>query len=218
MTLTIWKDNRLPVLSDTITSGGTAVDLTGSTVTLSMRNSLSAALKITGASATVVTPAAGIVQYAWAAGDVDTVGTYKGWWTVTTSGLTQDTPEFDLEVVEHAPASLPVPVPVGADGTTTIYQGDGYLSADGRALIYQLSVMDAPDLTGLTVTWRVQGTLEVSASVVGEDAISVDLTSAQTTALTDGQYQLELEGVTAATATVTLLRTTLTVLPDMSGP
>lgn len=44
----------------------------------------------------------GAVRYDWAAGDVDTAAEYLGWWEVTLpSGKTQDTPEFELVVVDH---------------------------------------------------------------------------------------------------------------------
>lgn len=98
-----FKSNRNPSLTDTIEVDGAAFDLTGSTVTFSMRLESSDTLKVSAQSATVVSAAAGTVRYDWAAGDVDTAGDYVGWWTVTTSGKTQDTPEFLIAIVAHVP-------------------------------------------------------------------------------------------------------------------
>jgi hypothetical protein len=218
MSLELWKDNLLPILTDTITTDGAAVNLTGSTVTFSMRRSDSAALKVSAQAAAVVTAASGTVSYTWAAGDVDTVGDYLGWWTVTTSGKTQDTPEFEISIVEHAPDPVVMVNPVASDGSTTIIQGDAYLDADGRALTYQLGVRDAPDLTGLTLTYRVEDELEKTMTVVGEDGAKVDLTSAETTAIDTGVHQMEIEATVSVGNVVTLLRSTLTVTADMDGP
>lgn len=97
--------NRSPSITDTITSGGVAVDLTGSTVKFRMRAVGSTTLKVDSA-ATIVTPAAGTVRYDPAAVDVDTAGDYLGWWQVTLpGGNVQDTPEFLVEVRSHAPVS-----------------------------------------------------------------------------------------------------------------
>lgn len=104
MALTIFKGNRLPSLTDTIKSGGVAVDLTSSTVKLRMRLATSATLKVDTA-AVIVTPLAGTVRYDWAAIDVDTAGEYMAWWQITTAGKTQETSEFEIEVLDHAPQS-----------------------------------------------------------------------------------------------------------------
>jgi hypothetical protein len=220
MTLTMWRDNRLPQLTDTITteSDGAAVNLAGRTVTFSMRDANSAALKISAASATVVSAADGEVSYGWTAADVDTVGDYLCWWTVTTSGLTQDTPEFEIAIQEHAPDPIVVTNPVGSGGATSIIQGDSYLNADGRALMYELQVMDAPDITGLTLTYRVEGELEKTMTVVGEDGARVDLTSAETAALTIGTHLTEIEATVSPGNFATLMRSTITVADDLDGP
>jgi len=82
-----------------------AVDLTGSTVKFQMRLVGSTTLKVDTA-ATVVTPAAGTVRYDWAALDVNTSGYYTGWWHVTLPGGNfQDTPEFLVEIRDHAPVT-----------------------------------------------------------------------------------------------------------------
>ncbi len=48
----------------------------------------------------------GGVRYDWAALDVATAGDFVAWWQVTLpSTKTQDTPDFEVIIVEHAPAS-----------------------------------------------------------------------------------------------------------------
>lgn len=222
MTVTLFRDNRLPVLAGTITyEDGTTVNLTSASVKLKMRPANSAALKVDSAGS-VVTGADGTVSYPWATGDVDTVGNYKAWWEVTLSGLTQDTPEFDVEIIEHAPESSVVPSPVATDGSglTTIYKGDSYSNTYGRALTYQLQLQDSPDITGLTVKWRiysgVTGVLEKTMTVVGEDAVYVELTSAETAALSAQTYLFEIEATVTGSEYVTLLRGQLVVNPDVT--
>ena len=94
--------NRSPSLYGTILIDGTPVDLSGSTVKLQMRQVGADTLDVDSA-AVIVTPAEGTVRYDWAAADVDTAGNYAAWWQITSaSALVQDTPEFLLEIREHA--------------------------------------------------------------------------------------------------------------------
>ncbi len=99
----VWyTGDRLPVISENITSGGVAVDLSSSTVKFKMRAIGESTLTV-DASATIASPAtAGNVSYAWAAADVDTAGEYLGWWEVTTGGKIQAVGEVIIEIRDHA--------------------------------------------------------------------------------------------------------------------
>lgn len=97
--------NRNPSITETITVGGVAFDLTGSSVRFKMRDPRSNALKV-DALAVIVSAPAGTVRYDWAAADVDTAGLFDVWWEVTTGGKTQDLMEAVIELRLHAPGSL----------------------------------------------------------------------------------------------------------------
>lgn len=102
--ITHYVANRSPSLTGVITVDGVPVNLTGSTVKLQMRLVTSSTLKV-DTSAVVTDAPNGAVRYDWAALDVDTAGVYVGWWRVTNgSGLVQDTPEFQVEILAHAAA------------------------------------------------------------------------------------------------------------------
>jgi len=103
----IFTGTTSPSLFDTIRVNGTAFDLTGSTVVFRMRAEGSSTLKV-DASATVVAAASGEVRYDWVSADVDTAGDYLGWWRVTLpTTKVQESAEFQVEVVSHAPTSAP---------------------------------------------------------------------------------------------------------------
>ncbi len=213
----MFKGNRLPLLTDAITVSSTPYDLSASTVLFSMRNTNTSLLKVSAATATITAPLTGSVSYAWATGDTDTVGEYLGWWSVVTSGKTQDTPEFNLAVIEHTPASIEIVYPVAPTGKTTIYQGDSYLAANNRQLVYQVETMDAPLLSGATVVYRIEGQNHYTMTIVDKDSVYLDLTSTQTTALPANTYNFEIKWTSGGNA-VTLMRNTITVTAAMSSP
>lgn len=97
---------RQPPLFGTLSTDSSTDPLpAGATVTFSMRLVNSSTLKVNAASAVVVDEPNNLVRYDWAAADVDTAGTYVGWWTVTISGQSEDTPEFLIVIQQHAPVS-----------------------------------------------------------------------------------------------------------------
>src|SRR4051794_34768096 len=100
----IFKGNLSPSISDTIEIDGVAQDLTGCSVKFCARKHDSSTLKI-NATATIVAPATGgKVRYDPAGTDTDTPYEYRAWWQITlASGKVQDTPEFVLLVLDHAP-------------------------------------------------------------------------------------------------------------------
>lgn len=217
MSIQIWKGNRLPQLQATVTVAGSAFDLTGSTVTFSMRPADANVLKINGATAVITAAASGTVSYSWTSTDVDTVGDYVGWLTYNMSGKTQDTSEFDITIAEHTPSTIPVSNPVATDGSTTIYKGDAYLASINRALIYDLAPQQMPTLTGGTVVFRVEGEFHTTASALDDSTVSVDLSSVQT-AIPAGTYAFQIEAYPVTGATATVLRSTLTVIDSLTSP
>lgn len=102
----VYQNQLSPYVSDTIKVSGTAFNLTGTTVRFRMRPVDGTTLKV-DALATIISPATnGQVRYTWTGTDTDTVGEYMGWWSVTlTSGAVQDTPEFPVVVLVHAPSA-----------------------------------------------------------------------------------------------------------------
>lgn len=104
MAIKLFKNNRLPSLSDTIEVGGQPFDLSTSTIKLKMRPETSSLFKIDN-QATIVSAVAGTCRYDWSVQDVDTAGDYVAWWEVTTGGKTQDTAEFQVRIVDHAEPS-----------------------------------------------------------------------------------------------------------------
>lgn len=97
--------DRDPSITETITSNGVAVDLTGLSIRFKMRP--------VGAAATTVdqsvsnTPGAdGVVRYDWGVSDLATAGFYLAWWEVTYSGpKVQAVQEALLEIRAHGPTT-----------------------------------------------------------------------------------------------------------------
>ena len=87
----IKKDDDLPNIRATLFDGvGVPVNLSAATVEFRMA-SLAGGVKASG-SAVVVDAANGVVEYAWQAGDTDTVGRYRAEFKVTIGGELQTFP------------------------------------------------------------------------------------------------------------------------------
>jgi hypothetical protein len=105
--LTFFVGNRNPSISETISSGGSAVDLSSSTVKFQARQVGATALLV-DAAVSNSPDATGFVRYDWSANDILTGGIlYQPrqalcWWRVTTGGKTQDMSEALIEIREHS--------------------------------------------------------------------------------------------------------------------
>lgn len=75
--MSVRKVGSTYVLTWTLKDQNGARDLTGSTVTISMRDSKLGTMKITDAAVVLVSAAAGTCKYVVQAADVDTVATYQ---------------------------------------------------------------------------------------------------------------------------------------------
>lgn len=102
--LTYYVGNRNPSITETITSNGVVVDLTGKTVRFKMRAVGSSTLKV-DQPINNTPDSTGVVRYDWQAADVDTAGDFLIWWEVTTTGKTQDVHEALIQFLAHAPTS-----------------------------------------------------------------------------------------------------------------
>lgn len=106
MTIVQYVGNRSPSLAATIADdNGAAFDLTAASVAFQARLIGAPTLVINTAATIVNTPGTdGKVRYDWATIDVATARVLLGWWRVTlANGKTQDTPEFVVRIVDHAP-------------------------------------------------------------------------------------------------------------------
>lgn len=103
-TVHITKGDTLTPLRRTLYQGGEVVNLTGKTVTFRMVDDAGTE-KVAATSATVDDATAGEVSYSWAAGDVDTAGTYYGYFIVTSSAKDDTFPHDGkkLKIIVHDP-------------------------------------------------------------------------------------------------------------------
>src|SRR5262252_7971965 len=98
--LTWWVGDRNPAISDQLTAGGTAVDLSTPTVQFKMRSVGGTALLIDQPVTTK--DAQGNWSYTWGANDLAVEGRYLVWLDVTTSGRKQTLWESLIEVRPHS--------------------------------------------------------------------------------------------------------------------
>lgn len=134
-TVSVFVGSTMPALVKTL---GVDLDAEGfDAAAFSMRPSGSAAPKVDHAAATIITPATGVVQYAWQAADVNTAGDYLAWWTLSGPGGALDTGEFLVRVEEHAPG-VAVVTPIELAQTLRLLSRGRKLSADDHELLEQL--------------------------------------------------------------------------------
>lgn len=99
--VTIKKGDRLPVLARQFTLDGSAIDLTGSTVTFDMWNASTGTQVITAGSCTVTDASNGDVEYAWSASDATlSAGQYLGAFTALFSGRNLTAPNNGMISIE----------------------------------------------------------------------------------------------------------------------
>ena len=81
------QGDTLPLFRNTLKdAAGVGVNLTGSTVKLTLTNVETGILKITEAAVVIITALSGIVEYTWLTADTDTAGIFSAEFEVTTSG------------------------------------------------------------------------------------------------------------------------------------
>ncbi len=101
--ISIKENDRLPVVNAILRQAGQPINLTGSTVKFIMADAYTGTVKV-NASCSVTNATGGAVSYAWAAGDTDTVSSYKAEFQITDSnGKTLTCPNtghLTVEVVD----------------------------------------------------------------------------------------------------------------------
>ena len=85
------RNDLLPVFTATLNDASGAINLTGATVRLHLKNVETGTVKV-NAAGTVVTPLTGSVSYTWAGTDTDTAGVYEAEWEITVGGKTLSVP------------------------------------------------------------------------------------------------------------------------------
>lgn len=76
-------DTGRPIQVELIDASETPMNLAGCTVTFSMKHKQTLVTKVANSPCVIADAANGVVRYEFADADVDTAGTYLGWFTVT---------------------------------------------------------------------------------------------------------------------------------------
>lgn len=102
---TVRSGDTAPALVATLKADdGTVVNLTGATVTFSMRDQKTGAILVTGA-CTLTSATGGVVTYTWVTGNTDVAGVYNADFKVTFSGGAIETfPNSRFLIVSVQPA------------------------------------------------------------------------------------------------------------------
>jgi hypothetical protein len=82
-TFSIKQNDTLPSIQEQLTLGGLPFDITAATVKFHLKPAVGGTVKV-NATATIVTPASGVVRYDWVVADTDTTGDFLREWEVTT--------------------------------------------------------------------------------------------------------------------------------------
>lgn len=120
MTIFTYVGSTGPTITATLReykSDGTIgpIDLTVPVVNFQMRSQFGSALLVDAAAIVVDDPLDGNVRYDWTLADTTTAidsspGPYKAWWHIDYgSGTVTDTPEFDIQFIDHSPRRVTGP-------------------------------------------------------------------------------------------------------------
>lgn len=172
-------------------------------------------LTATGLATDAVTEIVGGILNAVAT-DYDTAGTIG---EAIGSGGTVELSEDDIEAIAaevlagiSGGGNITVTSPIVDDGGNfEITQGDAYLNSDGNAIPWTIGA--SPDLTGATVTMRIQGpgstVTPITCVLTGEgtstQVIKASITAAQSASFDPGNYAYDLQAVLASLSPRTLV-------------
>lgn len=109
--------------------------------------------------------------------------------------------------------------PVADSGTVTLYAGDDYDDAHGRALTFSLAVSGVPDLTAATVVMKTQESSWTATSCTSDGTdwtVLFEPTAADTAALGNLRQTYEVEATLSDGDVATLATGTLVVARDVA--
>jgi len=109
--------------------------------------------------------------------------------------------------------------PVADSGTVTLYAGDDYDDAHGRALTFSLAVSGVPDLTAATVVMKTQESSWTATSCTSDGTdwtVLFEPTAADTAALGNLRQTYEVEATLSDGDVATLVTGTLVVNRDVA--